>query len=321
MTIANQPSSKTVVPQSSKNVAEPSSTQGSVFDQYKEVMKSLRQLMEEAGNDFQKEDYRSAIEIFKKIEERVPREVAKFEKPLANIQGVTWKNTVTKKEESVTGKQLLDKLKEIADDAKGNREKAERNIVIGDKNAAAALHNAKVSVFNNLKDRFNDLVPVLNSGQAYKAISELKAIQKELEALNKKPGGDAELVGKTRELNKKILGIIEKLEQGMRKGSREQTDSKNRLARNAAGLQSDAALIAEEAVEARPVQALSMTSPDDNWTRGGIDFNDVNIGVRGDAVNIALPADLQDIDLDHFEGFLPVIVSIVPYSTLPNLAK
>ncbi len=295
----------------------------SPFAQYQRVKEELIGIRDKASQSFNKRDYKTAIDLYKQIEARVPQEVAKLEKPLANIQGITLTDPRSGKEEPATGKKLLDILRGLAGEAKKNRNIAESNMAADLHNNAAALHNAKVPVFNQLVARYNAAIGLLNANQLNQGLADMEGVLNELEGLEKTPGGDADLRGKIASLKDKAASIIEKKKGGLRqqKKSQRPTNSNTRLAQNSENSQVDAALVAEVA-ELQSIQFLlqtpdvflSGTPSNDNWTRGGIDFNNMNIGVHGDAVDIPLPPDLQNIDFNNFTGFSPIIISIIPYS-------
>ena len=54
---------------------------------------------------------------------------------------------------------------------------------------------------------------------------------------------------------------------------------------------------------------------------GGIDFNaeNMNVTTRGDEINFNIPIDMQNIDFINFQGFVPIVVDIVPVTNFIGL--
>jgi len=58
-----------------------------------------------------------------------------------------------------------------------------------------------------------------------------------------------------------------------------------------------------------------------SFTRGGIDFNkdQMNIETKGEGVNFTLPQNFENFDADKVDGFVPVIINIMPIINIYNL--
>jgi hypothetical protein len=58
-----------------------------------------------------------------------------------------------------------------------------------------------------------------------------------------------------------------------------------------------------------------------DFKKGGIDFNPalLDLQIKRDGNGVALPMNLQPIEVMNIEGFLPVIINITPVVNLPLL--
>ncbi|MFA6378923.1 MAG: hypothetical protein WCX16_03980, partial [Candidatus Omnitrophota bacterium] len=67
----------------------------------------------------------------------------------------------------------------------------------------------------------------------------------------------------------------------------------------------------------RPGAASPLTKD----TKGGIDFNskNINVEIKGQAIDVALPDGITEENLMNAQGFVPVIINIVPVTNLYHL--